>query len=411
MPLSLLQGSAWAGSRALLRRQYERTMVIGLATPGRDDAKSFSADTVMGEVLVIARRRRRTRKRTVEDPVTFVALRRRPASGAEAAALAVAIRAAEGGHRSRVVLGDDLWGTLAPGTWDDGKCASIVHPDLVETVRGLATGKLTLPPQSKNSHTIPMKALHELGERGMYHADINGINKSPRHGTAATFRGPFDIVPLSTDTPTYPALWGHEADRERSLIVQPDREGQIREGCEDDAHAAWQTATRLHFNRDFRLNSQSLTACLTPTPTLGGRAWPNFVMRNRRDETAVVLWANTTLGLILFWWTGTTQQAGRSNLTIRRLPDLWMLDSRALSDEQHTRARRILFEFEARTFLPANEAYRDPTRRELDRAVLGDLLGVPSLILDSLDVLRTQWCSEPTVHGGKSTRPEPAGRG
>ena len=261
--------------------------------PGRDDAKSFSADTGMGEVLVIARRSRRTRRKaTVEDPVMFVALRRRPASGAEAAALAVAIRTAEQERRSRVVLGDDLWGTLAPGTWDDGKCASIVHPDLFETVRSLLTGRLTLPPQSKNTHTVPVTALRELGERGMYHADINGINKSPRHGDGShdSFRGPFDIVPLSTDTPTYPALWGHETDRERYLVVRPDREGRVREQCEDDADTLWQTATRLHFNRDFRLNSQSLAACLTPSPALGGTAWPNFLMKAPRDEIVTVLW-------------------------------------------------------------------------------------------------------------------------
>ena len=86
-----------------------------------------------------------------------------------------------------------------------------------------------------------------------------------------------------------------------------------------------------------------------------------------------------------------------------------MLDTRALSDEQHTRARRILLEFEARMSLPANEAYRDSTLQELDRAVLGDLLGLPSSIFDSLDVLRTQSCSVPTVHGGKPTRPELVG--
>ena len=130
------------------------------------------------------------------------------------------------------------------------------------------------------------------------------------------------------------------------------------------------------------------------------------MMKNRRDETAAVLWANTTLGLILFWWAGTTQQAGRSVLTIRRLPDLRVLDTRALSDEQHAGSRRIFAEFQARPFLPANEAYRDTTRQALDEAVLCDLLGLPSSILDPLDLLRKQWCNEPTVHGGKSTRLE-----
>ena len=55
--------------------------------------------------------------------------------------------------------------------------------------------------------------------------------------------------------------------------------------------------------------------------------------------------------------------------------------------------------------LPANEAYRDPVRQELDRALLVDVLGLPDSILDSLDALRASWCAEPTVHGGKSTRP------
>ena len=108
----------------------------------------------------------------------------------------------------------------------------------------------------------------------------------------------------------------------------------VRDRAEGRAADAWGTATRLHFNRDFRLNSQSLAACLTPMSTLGGRAWPNFRMTDRRHETAAVLWANTTLGLMLFWWSGSVQQAGRANLTVSRLPDLPVLDPRALGDAQ-----------------------------------------------------------------------------
>ena len=408
MPLSLLQGDAWEGSRQLLRSAYHQTTVIGLAsTDRRDEQKSFSADTGMGEVLVIARRRRsRRRAKSADDPVMYIALRKRPTSSTEAVALAAAVRAAERSDQTRVVLGDDLCGVLVRGTWDDGKCASILHPEVVETVRGLHAGTLVLS-QTKDAHTMPMAALGELGTRGMYHADINGINKSPRHGDSShdSFRGPFDIVPLSTEAPTFPVLWGHEADRERCLVVLPDQEGHVREQCEDHAHTVWQTATRLHFNRDFRLNSQSLAACLTPMSTLGGTAWPNFIMTNRRDEMVAVLWANTTLGLMLFWWAGTVQQAGRARLSISRLPDLRMLDTRALSDEQHATARRIFADFQSRPFLPANEAYRDATRQALDKTVLVDLLGMPSSMLDALALLRQQWCNEPTVHGGKSTQP------
>ncbi len=242
-------------------------------------------------------------------------------------------------------------------------------------------------------------ALRELGARGLLHRDINGIEKNAEKQSEPwgndskrgddSFRGPFDIVSLSTETPTFPALWGHDAGRERTLVVEPDSEGQVREHCQDRAHEVWRAATRLHFSLDFRLNSQSLAACLTPTSALDGRAWPNFLMTNRRDETATVLWANTTLGLMLFWWFGTTQQAGRSNLTISRLPNLPALDARAMSDAQHARAQGIFENFRARPFLPANEAYRDPIRQALDEAVLVDLIGLPRSVLHPLALLRT----------------------
>lgn len=62
-------------------------------------------------------------------------------------------------------------------------------------------------------------------------------------------------------------------------------------------------------------------------------------------------------------------------------------------------------DFRARPFLPANEAYRDPTRQALDEAVLVELLVLPRTVLEPLALLRKQWCEEPTVHGGKATRP------
>ena len=33
------------------------------------------------------------------------------------------------------------------------------------------------------------------------------------------------------------------------------------------------------------------------------------------------------------------------------------------------------------------------------------LLNLPESTLESLDLLRLKWCAEPSVHGGKKTRP------
>ena len=118
----------------------------------------------------------------------------------------------------------------------------------------------------------------------------------------------------------------------------------------------------------------------------------------------LILWANTTLGLIAFWWIGSRQQKGRARLTITQLPGLTVLNPRTLSPEQIAQAEGIFSDFEDRTFLPANEAYRDCTRHALDRAVLVDLLHLSKDALESLAILRDQWCAEPSVHGGKTTR-------
>ena len=56
-------------------------------------------------------------------------------------------------------------------------------------------------------------------------------------------------------------------------------------------------------------------------------------------------------------------------------------------------------------FLPANEAYRDEARQRLDAEVLCGILGLPTKILEPLAHFRLQWCSEPSVHGGKATQP------
>ena len=75
-----------------------------------------------------------------------------------------------------------------------------------------------------------------------------------------------------------------------------------------------------------------------------------------------------------------------------------------LSGEQIAQAEDIFEAFKKAEFRPANEAYRDDTRKALDRAVLVDLLRLPEVVLGPLSILRDQWCAEPTVHGGKSTR-------
>ena len=56
--------------------------------------------------------------------------------------------------------------------------------------------------------------------------------------------------------------------------------------------------------------------------------------------------------------------------------------------------------------LPANEAYHDTARQELDRRLLTEVLGLDDSAVEQLAILRHQWCREPTVTGTKTTGPD-----
>jgi len=430
LPAAMAGGGAWQATRDILRREYTGALVVTIASAGSTD-RAFSADTGMAEALVVATRRADPEFTPGDDAVVWVSLKERPRDGVAAAetaraiteaagaAMEMAAAAADSGHSSgsgdrgspgrasgMLQLGDEVSGCCVLGGWGDGGCVGVANPDVIEAAAALAQGVLRLP--GLDDQHIPLAPLAELGERGLYHLDIAG----PALSKAGVPRGPFDIAPLPWNEapPSYPVLWGHDAGRERRLTVQPDSQGTVRHGRRDHALAVWATATRLHFNLDYRLNSQSLACCLTPGKSVGGRAWPNYRLDGDDDDEIVkreqltALWMNTTLGLIGFWWLGTRQQQGRAVLTITRLGDLIAVDPRRLAPDQTHRASEIFDELAGRDLRPAHEAVADPVRHRLDEAVLQEVLGLSGEVLDRLAVLREQWCAEPSVHGGKRLR-------
>ena len=398
LPLTAIRGASWAGTRDLLERRYEDIVVVSIAS-ARGIDRAFSADTNMAEALVVATRRRACDG--APGDVLFVNLRRRPSGLLEAAEIAaLANRIPRESRAGRLLAGAQLLGTYIRAPLAEAGCAALRELSLAETAMALRGGTLKLPRDDRRRR-ISIAPLGALGERGLLDRDVGN-----RNDAKPPFRAPFRVAAFEGN-PDYPILWGHEAARERRLVVRPDARGEPHPGCEARAAAAWKTATRLHYTQDFVLASQSLAACLTPEPALGGRAWPNFRASDERWEPALALWANCTLGLIAFWWAGSRQQPGRSVMTITGLPGLMSLDPRALSQSRLDRAAELFASFRETSFAPANEAWRDEARAALDRAVLVELLELPEAILEPLAHLRRQWCAEPSVHGGKRTAPPP----
>src|SRR5205085_5858933 len=136
MPLSLMAGDSWEKSRALLAKNYSDLMLVSIAGAGSEDM-SFSADTGMGECLVVG-----CKSQTGSKRATFVVLNERPPYplvGASAAAQIRRLTAAKNLQRledgptggTPLYFGDDLIGQAmdaplpASGEWNLARIADL----------------------------------------------------------------------------------------------------------------------------------------------------------------------------------------------------------------------------------------------------------------------------------------------
>ncbi len=401
LPATFASGKSWSAARKLFENFYEDIVVVSIAIAGSEE-RAFSADTGIAEVLVIARRGETKTSQGIL--VTYVNLERRPNSILEAHLVARTITDIPEEEQSGLLkIGSEkLVGRFIKSRTGFSGSAGVREIDLALTAIGLEEGTLRLP-QIGAEMDLPVTRLMALGERGVLARNING----PEITKDGSQRGPFDVEKIfPNDIPTYPILWAHEARKETKMVVYPNRQGITRKGQEPRANKMWNKfSSQLCFSRDFQLNSQPLVACLISRTSLASQAWSGFVCEKKEFEKPIILWSNTTLGLISFWWQATRQQQGRARLTVSKLPSLVTLDVRELTHKQLLKANELFKSFSDLDLLPANEAYRDEVRHALDEAVIIDLLGLSNRLLESLSLIRTKWCMEPSVHGGKSTRP------
>lgn len=417
MPLSLISGDAWEKSRALLTKHYSNLLVISISGTASADL-SFSADTGMGECLIIGRK-----FETGSTRATFIILKKRPefpligVIAAEQIRGEIAsqnLRRLEDGPVNGTTLhfGDEVIGQAldAPlpvtGGWNLSRIADL---SLAQTAYQITEKKRIWFPTMNESETvdIPLTTVAKIGDIGPYHADINGDTST------GGIRGPFDISPVEPNSaPTYPVLWSHDAERERTLSFEADSEGFPRQGSSPEEQvivdrkvtSIWDTASHCHFNRDFRFNSQSTGMQFTPRKTIGGHAWLSIGLSSIELEKALVLWANTSLGLLLHWWHASKQQSGRGRIGKSMLHTLPILDVTVLEPNLLAEAVKLFDAMNEQPLLPLHKLDGDPVRKELDEAFARNVLRLPESILTSggpLELIREKLSREPSIRGSK----------
>lgn len=168
----------------------------------------------------------------------------------------------------------------------------------------------------------------------------------------------------------------------------------------------WSTASHCHFNRDFQFNSQSTAMQFTTRLTIGGRAWISIKLKNVEQEKAMAAWANTSLGLLLYWWHSNKQQVGRGSIGKSALQTLKVLNVTSLTKKKLKAAIAIFEDLKLRELRPINEIDEDQAREGLDKRFMTEVLGLPvqfASVDGPLGILRAKLAREPSIKGHKST--------
>ena len=404
LPFTAVNGSSWTKFRDLIATRYTDLTVVSIASNGQ--GISFSSDTGIAECLVVGRKLGEDEKPSRR--AKFISLGRRPASLVEAAEISKTIlsdsttRSLEDGPYGGTIIysGTSQSGEMLDAPISDHKngwgAARILDASAAQVAHFLSKGDLWLPAEPK-ALDLPVARLNQVGKRGVHHQ----LLVSDAH------KGPFLKAPPSP-TATYPSLYNHSAKDERFMVCDPDMSFRVKPGMEKRGIELWTIAGRAHLTLDFRFTSQPLAAAFTEYERMGGTAWPNVNFPNTQYDYPFVLWCNSTLGLLLYWWHASRQQDGRGRMTVVGIETLPILNLRALTDDQLATAQSIFDEFRDKEFQPAYLADADPNRALLDHRVVCDLLGFNEGVYEAVRRLAAKWCAEPSVHGGKA-RPQGAG--
>lgn len=404
LPISSMLGGSydgrtvrsWQKFRRMLAESYDDIAVISIAKPTTWES-AFSADTHIAEAIIIARRIRASE--IASRTARFVNLRERPASKLAAQEVARAVRAAmsrlaEVGDSEILSVGEDEIGFVSLERVDPLEkwtAVRIANIDLFRAAKSMASGALRLP-QRITPIPIPIAKMGEVGEVGPVHRlFLNAYSKRNRVNAGSE----------------YPFLWNHDKQSgpktQDKMLTPPDSSGTIKRGKSEDAAKLWARASHLHINSDFQFNANATAAAYTNARAGGGRAWPNFQMESVELEKATCVWLNGTLGMVGYWLESNRTQNGRGGTTVTAIPNIPTLDFSALPSESLDAAVRIFDDICEKTMLPANEAYRDEVRQELDRRLMTEVLGLDESAVEQLAILRNQWCMEPTVVSTKGT--------
>ena len=420
LPMTATTGHTWANFRKLLTRHYDNIVVVTISGRIKD---TYSAETAMKEVIITAKK---NANKSGPKRGLFVSLDRTPTNALEATLMGDIIRSSsvntlESGQdilhgSTSLCVGNSVVGHMLDcplnESWPASGCENMT---LLQIAHNLTEGKILLPDhdifpidvirlysdqrqRSKRNVESHIPEADKNDATGL----ANGIGpshlqilapKSDSKNRITSYSGPFNQVDLHKGA-LYPALWNNNKNTQRSMMLEQDCALEPKPSATDfEIRTITKTATHVHTNTDFGTMSQKLAMSYTKKKTIGGTAWPSIIIEPKYEK-GLVLWCNSTLGLLLFWYGANHQHSGRSRRSRTTIKDMHVLNLKKLTKKQLNMLDEAFDEMCMMELKPAAKLNRDDARKKIDDAIL-NILNIDV----NLDYLREAMSKESTFAG------------
>ena len=387
LPKSLLSGIAWEHTRRLLTDQYRVRYIVVSHEP---NGWNFSENTNLSECLVVADKLGNIK---ASDSCTVVNLWRKPQSNVEALTLSSIIMSSNAVKLNDIGIcelkaEDQKYGEsisipssqLKDRTWMF--TTAFAQTELIKTTYHLHRGKFYLPNHGVLMK-IPLTTLGDLFTLGFDQRDIHdGFAKSPKETS-------------------YPAFWGHDSEKVKSIRQEPNQYlvplAKAKAGRPlRNVIWLWKSASRFLIAERMWLKTHRLTSVICNQKVLS--TWWTANMKQKikgLKEDAIskiiCLWLNSTPGILLLLTVRAETRGAWIKLKKPNLESLPVINPKSLSQEQRDALLSLYDEVSSMKFLSLENLSRDETRQYIDDKITR-ILGLPNY-----SVLRTLLAKEPII--------------
>lgn len=416
LPMTAATGTKWGQLRELISKKYTNVKVISIkgTTP---EESSMSGGTGLIEIMITGKKIDDNNddvnvvddnddnvqtNTTTTNRGLFLSLGYRPRSTLESMLIGnkmhdvITNRLEDIGRGGTTVFsetdhfvldcplnGSDVWAAVGVSDFS-----------LLQIGYALQTGRLQL--SRLHVADVPVTILKNVAATGHSHLQISGLNQHNKK--TVSYNGPFMWPETFTSKSQYPAFWSLEKNT-NTMLQKPNKSltpipGEVQSRLDH----VWDTSSsNVHIRSNMRTTSECITMSYSNLQSVGGNGWPSIICNNKDHSKGLVLWCNSTLGILCRWMISNREHLGRSLIGLSGVMPLCVPDFNKLSRTKIRQLNDIFDKFSNVKFDIIMNLWKDENRIALDNSILNDVFDVDF----DLTTLRKQLCKEYTINGGK----------